>query len=90
MLEGQIALVTGARGIGGACAKLLAERGAQVIVTYKQNKDAAEKLVAEIQTTGGKAQAIQLDVLDADQIKGAVDHIRQTFGRLDILVSNAA
>jgi 3-oxoacyl-[acyl-carrier protein] reductase len=90
MVEGQIALVTGARGIGGACAKLLAERGVQVVVTYKQNKDAAEKLITDIQAKDGRAQAMRLDVLDAEQINSVVEHIQQTFGHLDILVSNAA
>ncbi len=90
MFEGKVALVTGARGIGGACAKLLAERGAQVVVTYKQNKDAADKLVTDIQAAGGKAQTLQVDVLDTAQVKEVVNTIVHTYGRLDILVSNAA
>ena len=90
MIKGQIALVTGARGIGGACARLLAERGAQVVVTYKQNKNAADTLVADIKATGGKIQALQVDALDSAQVKAMVDHINQTYARLDIVVNNAA
>jgi 3-oxoacyl-[acyl-carrier protein] reductase len=90
LLNGKVALVTGARGIGGACASLLAERGADVIVVYKQNQEAADQLVSTIAKNGGKAQAYQTDVLDTVQITHLVDRIRQRYNRLDILVSNAA
>lgn len=89
-IQGKIALVTGSRGIGGACARLLTERGASVIVTYKHNHAAAEQLIAEIEERGGRAQAKQVNVLDTVQINQLVDDIRAQYGKLDILVSNAA
>jgi 3-oxoacyl-[acyl-carrier protein] reductase len=90
MLSNQVALVTGTRGIGGACARLLAERRSKVVVVYKQNQNAAERLMSSIVTQGGEAEALQADVLDQAQIRNVIAHIRQRYGRLDILVSNAA
>ncbi len=87
MLQGKIALITGTRGIGGACARLLAERGATIITLYKQNQAAAEQLVESI---GGDARAFQVDVLDSQQVYRLMAEIERTYGRLDILVSNAA
>jgi 3-oxoacyl-[acyl-carrier protein] reductase len=89
-LEGRVAIVTGAsRGIGKAIAHLLARRGAAVVVNFHQSAQAAEQLVDEINTTGGRALAVQADVSQMEQaqhlIKTAIDH----FGALDILVNNA-
>lgn len=89
-LQGQVALVTGARGIGGASARVLAQRGAVVVATYKQNQQAAEQLVQTISAEGGAAQGRQLDVLDAEAVNRVVADIQRQYGRLDILVSNAA
>ena len=88
-LSEQVALITGARGIGGASAKLLAARGANVVVAYRQNEDAATALVAEITAAGGKATAFQCDVLAREQVDALVVEIQKRWGRLDILVSNA-
>ncbi len=90
MVDGKVILVTGTRGIGGACAQLLAQRGAKVVVTYKQNREAAEKLMSTIAEKGGEAQAYQADVLDTNQVNQLVDKIGNQYGRLDVLVSNAA
>ena len=90
IVKEKVALVTGSRGIGSACASLLAERGASVIVAFKQNQEAAEHLVAAITKNGGIAQAYQTDVLDTVQIAHLVSTIRQRYNRLDIVVSNAA
>jgi 3-oxoacyl-[acyl-carrier protein] reductase len=89
-LEGRVAIVTGAsRGIGKAIALILAQRGAAVVVNYNHSAQAAEQLVAEINTNGGRALAVHGDVSQMQQaqqlIKAAVDG----FGRLDILVNNA-
>ena len=90
-LQGKIAVVTGgSRGIGAATARLLAARGASVIVNYIQNASAAENVVAEIHAAGGKAQAVQADVLDAQQVARLIKATLELYGRIDILVNNAA
>ena len=89
MLSNKVALVTGARGIGGATAKLLAARGANVMVIYRQNGAAAQALIDEIVANGGRAQAMQADVLEDAQVAHVVSAIQQQWGRVDILVSNA-
>jgi len=96
-LEGKTVLITGGgRGIGAATSKLLALRGANVIVNYLRNKESAERIVAEIkssketgQHTRGDAIAIQADVRNADQVQRMVDEAIKQYGRIDILVNNA-
>ena len=84
MLEGKIALVTGAsRGIGRQIAKTLAAKGATVIVNY--NGSAAK----EIREAGGIAEAVQCNVSDFNSSKEMLDGIVAKYGRLDILVNNA-
>jgi len=90
-LSGKTALVTGAsRGIGRATALELAKAGAQVLVHYSASPREAEAVVAEITQAGGRAQALQADLVTPD---GAHDLARQTRAivgeRLDILVANA-
>ncbi|WP_174292303.1 SDR family NAD(P)-dependent oxidoreductase [Sphingomonas bacterium] len=90
-LAGKTALVTGgSRGIGAACAKLLAARGAAVVVTYSKSAEQAEQVVAEIAGGGGKGFAVAADAADADAAKAGVAAAVDRFGgRLDILVNNA-
>ena len=89
-LQGKVALVTGAsKGIGAAIAKELASQGAAVAVNYSGSKEAAEKVVAEIKQTGGKAIAVQANVADPDSIGPLVNTVVKTFGPIDILVNNA-
>ena len=96
-LEGKTVLITGAgRGIGAATSKLLASRGANVIINYLRNKESAERIVAEIKSSketgqhaGGDAIAIQADVRDPDQVQRMVDEAIIRYGKIDILVNNA-
>lgn len=86
----KIALVTGgSRGIGRATCVRLAEMGATVAVNYTRGADAAEEVVEEIESRGGKAIAIQADVGDEAQTAAMVAQVINELGRLDILVNNA-
>lgn len=86
----QVALVTGgARGIGRATARVLAQRGAAVCVNYAVHADAAEELVAEIMAAGGRAIAVKADVAEAAAVEAMVVRTEQALGALTILVNNA-
>lgn len=90
-LEGRVALVSGSsRGIGAATAKCLADHGAAVIVNYLRNEAAANAVVSAIEATGGRARAIGADVRDDAQVEELVAGAIDAYGRLDIVVSNAA
>lgn len=89
-LAGKVALVTGAsRGIGAAIAVRLAERGADVAITYAQSKERAAEVIDRIESHGGRAAAIQADSAAAGDVVAAVEQTVAEFGRLDILVNNA-
>lgn len=89
-LDGKIALVTGAsRGIGEAIAKLLAQQGAYVIVSSRKI-DGCQEVADAIVAAGGKATAMACHIGEMEQIKATVEAIRSQFGKLDILVNNAA
>ena len=89
-LSGKTALVTGAsRGIGRAIALTLAEAGADVIVNYAGNEQAAEAVVQEIRALGRRSEKIQANVGDAEQVDAMMKFTLDTFERLDILVNNA-
>ena len=89
-LDGKIAFVSGAsRGIGEAIAKLLAQQGAHVIVSSRRLESCqpvADAIIAE----GGKATAIACHIGEMEQITRTFTRIREEFGRIDILVNNAA
>jgi NAD(P)-dependent dehydrogenase (short-subunit alcohol dehydrogenase family) len=89
-MHSKVMLITGAsRGIGAATARLAAARGYAVCINYRQQQDAAEKLVAEIRADGGEALAIQADISDENQVAELFKQFDQQFSRLDVLVNNA-
>jgi NAD(P)-dependent dehydrogenase (short-subunit alcohol dehydrogenase family) len=88
--EGKVALVTGAsRGIGAATAKALAAQGAHVILTARTAKD-LEAVEDAIFTAGGSATIAPLDLTDGDSISRLAVAVTERWGKLDILVLNAA
>jgi len=90
-LEGRVALVTGAaRRVGRAIALRLAGAGCRVAAHYHDSESDAGRLVEEIQRAGGDAGAFQADLAQADAPARLVEETLRRFGRLDILVNNAA
>jgi NAD(P)-dependent dehydrogenase (short-subunit alcohol dehydrogenase family) len=86
----QVAVVTGgARGIGRATARLLAQRGAAVCVNYAAHADAAEALIAEIATAGGRAIAVAADVAQMAAVEAMIARTEAELGPVTILVNNA-
>jgi len=85
-LKGKIALVTGSsRGIGKDIAESFANEGANVIITYKQNKLSAERVAKKLPNS----YVTKLDILKKNSIDGVVKKILKKYGRIDILVNNA-
>lgn len=90
-LAGKVALVTGAaRNIGRAIARSLAAGGAAVMVNANTSRQAAHETVAMIENAGGRAAFHIADVTEPDAVAAMVDATAEKFGRLDILVNNAA
>ena len=90
-LSDLVAIVTGAgRNIGRGIALALADAGAAVAVNARANRAEAEKVASEIERAGGKAVALIADVADADAVETMVSAAVAHFGRIDILVNNAA
>jgi len=90
-VSNKVAVVTGAsKGIGAGIAKALGAKGASVIVNYASDKKGADRVVAEIAKSGGKAVAVQGDVSKAEDVKHIFAETKKAFGHLDVLVNNAA
>src|SRR5882672_10302930 len=90
-LEGKVALVTGSgRNIGRATVLKLADEGAHVVVNSRTNQAEAEAVAREAQARGVKAIAVVADVARKDQVDAMVARAMSEFGRIDILVNNAA
>jgi NAD(P)-dependent dehydrogenase (short-subunit alcohol dehydrogenase family) len=89
-LQGKVALVTGAsRGIGAATALRLAREGADVAVNYVSDEKSARAVAEKITALGRQALVIQADVSQAGEVRRMVKQVLDTWGHIDILVSNA-
>jgi 3-oxoacyl-[acyl-carrier protein] reductase len=90
-LTGKVALVTGgSRGIGAASARALADQGAHVAISYVASADKAEAVVRELKAKGVEARAFKADQASTTDVEQLVKDVARHFGRLDILVNNAA
>jgi NAD(P)-dependent dehydrogenase (short-subunit alcohol dehydrogenase family) len=86
----QVAVVTGgARGLGRATARLLAQRGAAVCVNYAAHADAAEAVIGDIAASGGRAIAVAADVAEAAPVEAMIARTEAELGPVTILVNNA-
>src|SRR5712671_2554261 len=90
-LAGKVALVTGgSRGIGAASARALADEGANVAISYVASADKAEAVVKDLKARGVEARAFKADQASSTEVDRLVQDVAKHFGRLDILVNNAA
>lgn len=90
VLEGKVAIVTGAAmGMGKATAKLFAEAKAKVVVA-DYNEEKGREVVSEIESEGGTAFFVKVDISKSDLVKKMIEATVETYGRLDVAVNNAA
>jgi NAD(P)-dependent dehydrogenase (short-subunit alcohol dehydrogenase family) len=90
-LDGKVAIVTGgSRGIGAASALALADEGADVAISYAASADRAQAVVAQLEAKGVRAAAFKADQADETQAVGLIHDVVEQFGKLDIVVNNAA
>lgn len=90
-LSGKVALVTGSsRGIGQACALKLAEAGADIVLNYVTSQSAVMRVAESIDRIGRKVAVVKADVSEQEDIEEMIQFVDSTFGRLNIVVSNAA
>ncbi|MGE4157581.1 MAG: enoyl-[acyl-carrier-protein] reductase FabL [Planctomycetota bacterium] len=90
-LKGKVALITGgSRGIGRAVACRLAESGAKIVINYFRDAESAEETLALVKKAGSSGHIVKANVADEDHLVRIFDLIGKEYGRLDILVSNAA
>jgi 3-oxoacyl-[acyl-carrier protein] reductase len=90
-LKGKVAIVTGSsRGIGSAIALAFAKEGADLVINYIRSREKAEEVVSKISTLGRDAIAVKADVSSIQEVKMLVKRCMQEYGRLDVLVNNAA
>jgi 3-oxoacyl-[acyl-carrier protein] reductase len=89
-LAGKVTLVSGgSRGIGRAVVELFARDGADVVFFYHSNTQAAQDVVDAVRAAGGRCDAMQVDVCDAEAVNAAVERVVDSRGRIDVLVNNA-
>ncbi len=91
LLQGKSALVTGgARRIGRGIALALARAGADVAISHRNSREAAAETASEIEAVGRRALAVECDVRSEPSVRAAIAATTGRFGRLDVLVNNAA
>ena len=91
ILQDKVVLVTGAsRGIGRSAVRLLASQGAKVAINYFNSDEHALMVKEIIEEDGGVAEIFQADTTDPDQIKTLIQQVNSHFGKIDVLVANAA
>lgn len=91
LLENKVVLVTGAsRGIGRSAVRLLAQQGASVAINYFKSKEHAQLVKDIIMEDGGAAEIFQGDTTNQEQINTLVSNVRDHFGKIDVVVANAA
>lgn len=88
--RGKAVLITGGARIGHAVAVALAERGADIAMTYRASKKRAEETVKRVRKSGGRGIAVRADLTNEKELRHAVDHAARFFGRLDVLVNMAS
>ena len=89
-LRGKVAIVTGGKRIGRSVARALAERGMDVVLSYRGSRREAEETAADVSTAGRRATIVAADVSTPDGGATIVAHALATFGRLDVLVNMAS
>jgi 3-oxoacyl-[acyl-carrier protein] reductase len=89
-LDGKVALVTGAsRGIGAAAARRLAQAGAVVVINYLRNREAAENVLRDVNSSGSRGMIFQADVTQGNAVESMARAAQERFGPVDVLVNNA-
>jgi len=90
-LKGKVAVVTGGNGgLGQRICHALARAGSDVAVVCAQSRDAAQAVAAQLKSTGVRAEAMACDVTSPAQVQGLVSRVLETFGRVDLLINDAA
>ena len=90
-IRGRVALVTGGTGgLGRRLCLTLNREGAKVALVYHQSKEAAQKLSEELSSSGGRSLAVQADVSREEDVARLVETVMKEFGRIDILINDAA
>jgi 3-oxoacyl-[acyl-carrier protein] reductase len=90
-LQGAVAIVTGGNGgLGQRICQALARAGSHIVVVYAQSRGQAQEVASKLQETGVRAEALGCDVTNPPQVQGLVAKVLETFGRVDILVNDAA
>jgi 3-oxoacyl-[acyl-carrier protein] reductase len=90
-LQGAVAIVTGGNGgLGQRICYALARAGSHIVVGYAQSRGQAQEVASKLQETGVRAEALGCDVTNPQQVQGLVARVLETFGRVDILVNDAA
>ena len=90
MFKNKIILITGgSSGIGKTTALMFAQKGADIVITYKDNKEGADEVVNKIKELGQKAISIRADLINEDEAKKVVDKTIEEFSKIDALVNNA-